>query len=62
MNTDPNEPFGRQPKRVKITFEGEQIDIDNYARMFQRKILLGTYDQCDRCGNTLTIYPRAVND
>lgn len=57
-----NEPFGRQPQPVKITFEGDQRDIDRYFREIYRKLSLGTYDNVERNGNVIMIYPRAVND
>lgn len=57
-----DEPFGRQPKPVKITFEGEQIDIDYYMNVIRSFIENRSYDNAVRAGNVVTIYPRAVND
>jgi hypothetical protein len=57
-----DEPFGRQPKPVHLTFTGEDIDIDHYARWIMQVIENGSYANVIREHNTLTIYPGAVND
>lgn len=63
-----DEPFSRQPKPVKVTFEGEEQDVRYYASRILAIIENNSYDNCvmtiDKASNTvsLTIYPRAVND
>lgn len=52
----------RQPQHVKVTFEGEQIDVDHYISKFKRIIEGGSYDHVTHVGNTITIHPAAVND
>lgn len=56
-----DEPFGRQPQPVKVTFTGEAEDIDSCIQRF-----LAVSDQVfwetTRIENVITIYPRAVND
>lgn len=56
-----DEPFGRQPKPIRVYFTGEQIDVDHYSRMFAH-FIDNHGDNIQRVGNTITIYPRAVND
>lgn len=58
-----DEPFGRQPQPVRLEFKGEQIDIDHYMSRIVSWIKQTSYDTTT-CGsnNSLTIYPRAVND
>jgi hypothetical protein len=55
-------PFGRQPKPVKVTLEGDQIDIEYYLYKLTNAIERNSYDSAVRHNNTFTIYPRAVND
>lgn len=56
-----DEPFGRQPQPVRVTLEGEQVDIDFYISRLARSAEFKG-DMVQRNGNTFTIYPRAVND
>lgn len=57
-----DEPFGRQPKPIKVTLEGDTIDIDFWFLEFKRRAeaLSANVEQAHR--NIFTIYPRAVND
>lgn len=53
-----NEPFGRQPKPVKFTLEGETEDIDYWF-----KVISNLVDDIQReHRNIFTVHPRAVND
>jgi len=56
-----DEPFGRQPKPVKVTLQGERIDVDHYiSRLIRAADSHG--EMIVRNGTSFTIYPRAVND
>ncbi len=57
-----NEPFGRQPKPVKVTLEGEPTDTRYWAyQLAQRAEFKG--DSVEHLTDKgFTIYPRAVND
>jgi hypothetical protein len=59
-----NEPFGRQPKPVKVIFEGEPEDVNHFMHMLGSYIEHKTLHQVgwDRTSGHFTIYPRAVND
>lgn len=55
------EPFGRQPKPVKVILAGESIDVNHYTAKLRRFIVnQGDDTIVNRDG--FTIYPRAVND
>lgn len=63
------ELFGRQPKPVKVTLEGDPRDVDYYARHLMTLVETESYDVCvgvcnkeSRLAESFTIYPRAVND
>lgn len=57
-----DEPFGRQPKPVKVTLDGEHEDVVYWARILsQRAEFKGDMVQFKHA-NIFTIYPRAVND
>lgn len=56
------EPFGRQPKPVKIVFEGEPMDIAYWKQRLMRAAeFKGDMTQSQGL-DTFKIYPRAVND
>lgn len=56
------EPFGRQPQPVKVTLDGESVDVEYWARILaQRAEFKGDMVQFKHA-NIFTIYPRAVND
>lgn len=56
------EPFGRQPKPVTVTIDGESIDVDYWIRHLTRAAeFKGDITQMKH-GNIFIIYPRAVND
>lgn len=57
-----NEPFGRQPQPVRITASGDLRDVDYYLNRIKSIIENNSYDNVERMGNQLMIYPRAVND
>lgn len=57
-----DEPFGRQPQPVKVTLEGEGIDVDRWAKMLSRYAESHGDSVHFKHGNIFTIYPRAVND
>lgn len=57
-----NEPFGRQPKPVKVTLEGETEDIDYWFRELKRRAEFKGDLVEQKHRNIFTIYPRAVND
>ena len=54
--------FGRQPKPVMITINGEDIDVDFWMRKFI--VLAESAGDMTRKFNSrcFKIYPRAVND
>lgn len=58
---NPNEPFGRQPEVVHVTFTGDLRDVDAYIRKISRYIE-AQGDNVERMGNQIRIYPRAVNE
>lgn len=54
--------FGRQPQSVKVTLEGELIDVTYWLRKFKRLAeSSGDFVQLHNA-NTFKIYPHAVND
>lgn len=58
-----DEPFGRQPKQVHVTFDGDPRDVNEYITRIKNIIERGSYDNVTRNGpNALIIHPRAVND
>jgi len=57
-----NEPFGRQPKLVKVILEGEEADVTYWkGQLMQRAEFKGDIAS-SFATNSFTIYPRAVND
>jgi hypothetical protein len=59
----PDEPFGRQPKPVHLTFDGDPRDIAEIMSRIKNIIERGSYDIVTRNGpNALIIHPHAVND
>ncbi len=57
-----DEPFGRQPQPVRLDFNGDLRDVDAYINKIKAYIERSSYDNVERMGNQITIYPRAVND
>ncbi len=57
-----DEPFGRQPKPVKVTLEGEQVDIDYWRNHLMRAAEFKGDTAMYFNRNIFMIYPRAVND
>ena len=57
-----NEPFGRQPEPVRVSFFGDLRDCETYIRKITSIIENGSYDTVSRMGNQIIIHPRAVND
>ncbi len=57
-----DEPFGRQPQPIRVDFSGDLRDVEVYILLIKRLIERGSYDNVERMGNQLMIYPRAVND
>lgn len=57
-----NEPFGRQPQPVSVSFYGDLRDCETYIQKITRIIEGGSYDTVSRMGNQIIIYPSAVND
>ena len=57
-----DEPFGRQPQPVLVSFTGDLRDVDSYMQRIKRIIEVGSYDNVELMGNQMKIYPRAVND
>lgn len=62
-----DEPFGRQPQPVYVTFEGEPEDVQHYSEWMKTAIEKCSYDNVERGDYDarrirLTIYPAAVND
>lgn len=55
-------PFGRQPKPVKFTLEGEDEDIDYWIKLLKNRCTNHGDDLQMKHRNIFTIYPRAVND
>lgn len=57
------EPFGRQPGPVRLTFEGDQRDVDYYLERLRSMVEYQSYDVCTRPAPCmLVIHPHAVND
>lgn len=52
----------RQPQPVKIAFEGDPRDIENYKRRIALCLTRSSLDNVETNGNKMTIYPAAVND
>jgi len=52
----------RQPKPVKFTLEGEDIDLSYWFDYIKRRAEGMGYDIQQRHASIFTIYPRAVND
>jgi hypothetical protein len=57
-----NEPFGRQPQPVHVSFSGDLRDCETYIRNITSYIERSSYDTVSRMGNQIIIHPRAVND
>lgn len=51
----------RQPKPVKITFDGEPQDVRDCMDRFMA-VSHRVFWESTRVDNTITFYPRAVND
>ena len=56
-----DEPFGRQAQPVRLDFFGDLCDVDHYMNQIQR-FFSHNYDNVERMGNQLIIYPRANNE
>lgn len=52
----------RQPKLVRVSFFGDQRDIDRYIAKIKRALESTTLDNVERENNHLKIYPGAVNE
>lgn len=59
-----DEPFGRQPKPVRVRLYGEKPDVVYWLNeLMRRACFKGDEVQAsDKELGTFTIYPRAVND
>lgn len=59
-----DEPFGRQPKPVRVVLTGDAIDVAHYRSLIMGYIERTSYDHCvyNPTDDSFTIYPRAVND
>ena len=57
-----NEPFGRQPKPVTVSLEGEMEDITSWMRALMRRAEAHGDMAQQINNNSFKIYPRAVND
>jgi hypothetical protein len=62
-----DEPFGRQPKPVRVILVGEPADVTTYVTRLRGYIERSSYDVTsilqDGGGLSIfTIHPRAVND
>ena len=55
-------PFGRQPKPVKFTLEGETLDIEAWVSLIKARASAVGDDFQQQHANIFTVYPRAVND
>lgn len=55
-------PFGRQPKPVKVTIEGEEPEVSFWLRRLGRAAEYKGDATTFNPPNAFTIYPRAVND
>jgi hypothetical protein len=60
MNED--EPFGRQPRPVRVTLTGSGEDIDYWFQVFKRRVESMGDNIVQKHRNVFTIYPHAVND
>lgn len=58
----PDHPFGRQPNPVKVTIDGDTIDVDYWIGRIKRMAENQGDDVQMHHGNIFTIYPRAVNE
>ncbi len=57
-----DEPFGRQPKPVTVTLEGEDVDVKYWIQLLMR-YASNSGDNIERPNQySFRIYPRAVND
>lgn len=56
-----DEPFGRQPKPVKVLLTGEDIDVRYWINELAKRAEFKG-DVVMREFNYFTIFPRAVND
>lgn len=54
--------FGRQPQPVKVTLEGEPVDVTHWLRKFKRLAESSGDSVQSHNANTFKIYPHAVND
>ena len=57
-----DEPFGRQPKPLKVTLDGEGPDVDYWMRELMRRAEFKGDMVQQKHGNIFIIHPRAVND
>lgn len=57
-----DEPFGRQPKPVTVTIEGEPEDVCYWYRQLMRRAEFKGDLAIAYNANSFTIHPRAVND
>lgn len=53
--------FPRQMRSVRIDFSGDLRDVEVYIAKVKRK-LDDNYDNIERMGNQLIVYPAANND
>jgi hypothetical protein len=54
--------FGRQPKHVVVSLQGEPEDVDYWKRELMRIAEFKGDSVTSRGGDAFTIHPRAVND
>lgn len=54
--------FPRRRQPVRIDASGINEDVDYYLNRIKSLIESSTYDNVERMGNQLTIYPAANND
>lgn len=57
-----DEPFGRQPKPVTVTLDGDVIDIQYWMRQLMGRAEFKGDTAQKITPSTFRIYPRAVND
>lgn len=57
-----DEPFGRQPKPVRITMEGEAVDVAYWKQRLMRAAEFKGDMTQNQGLDIFVIYPRAVND
>jgi hypothetical protein len=55
-------PFGRQREPIEILLTGDPRDTEYYAQIIKRVIESRGYDQVERQGNKIKVYPAANND